>query len=52
MLEDGKIIYGYEIDGEWLECGNELEWMKSNFYLSLRNPEFAPALKEFLKKLK
>jgi len=34
MMEDGKIIYGYEIEGKWLECGNVDGWLKSNLYLA------------------
>ena len=49
MAKDGKIIYGYEIEGEWLECGNKLSWLKSHLYLSLRHPEFGSELKKYLK---
>ena len=52
MLEDGKIIYGYEVEGEWLECGNMADWLKSNLYLCLHHPKYGPMLKEFLKKMK
>jgi UTP-glucose-1-phosphate uridylyltransferase len=52
MLKDGKMIYGYEIEGEWLECGDKVNWLKSNLYLSLNHPEFGPILREFLKKIK
>lgn len=52
MLKDGKIVYGYELEGEWLECGNKVSWLKSNFYLCLKHPEYGPILREFLKKLK
>lgn len=52
MLGDGKIIYGYEIEGEWLECGNMADWLKSNLYLSLHHPKYGPMLKEYLKKMK
>ncbi len=52
MLKDGKIIYGYEFEGDWLECGNIIDWMKSNFELSLRHPKYGPILREFLKKIK
>lgn len=51
MIKDGKIIYGYEIEGEWLECGNKLGWLKSHLYLSLKHPEFGPALKKYLKEI-
>lgn len=49
MIKDGKIIYGYEIEGKWLECGNKLDWLKSHFYLSLKHPELGPKLKKFLR---
>ncbi|OGZ17530.1 MAG: hypothetical protein A2Z78_01565 [Candidatus Nealsonbacteria bacterium RBG_13_36_15] len=51
MIKDGKIVYGYEIDGEWLECGNKLSWLKSHLYLSLKHKEFGPELKKYLKTL-
>jgi len=51
MLEDGKLIYGYEIEGKWLECGNKLEWLKTHLYFSLRHPKFGAELRDFLKKI-
>ncbi len=51
-LKMGKLIYGFEIEGKWLECGNKLNWMKSNLYASLNHPFFGPKLKEYLKKEK
>ena len=48
MLKDGKIIYGYEVEGKWLECGNKLDWLKSHLYLSLKHPEYGEKLKEVL----
>lgn len=52
MLEDGKIIYGYEIEGEWLECGNMADWLKSNLYFCMHHPKYGPMLKEYLKQMK
>ena len=52
MLKDGKLIYGYELEGEWLECGDKLRWLKSNLYLSLKHPQFGQELKNFLKEIK
>jgi len=49
MLRDGKVIYGYEIEGKWLECGDKLRWLKSNLYLSLNHPKYGPELREYLK---
>jgi len=51
MLKDGKVIYGYEVEGEWLECGDKLRWLKSHLYLSLKHPRFGLELKEYLKKI-
>ena len=52
MLKDGKVIYGYEFEGNWLECGDKLRWLKSNLYFSLKHPKFGPELKNYLKELK
>jgi len=52
MLSDGKIIYGYELKGEWLECGDKLKWIKSFFYSALKDPRFKDELKRYLKSIK
>lgn len=52
MLSEGKIIYGYELKGEWLECGDKLKWIKSFFYLALKDPRFSEELKQYLKNIK
>lgn len=52
MLKDGKLIYGYELEGEWLECGDKLRWMESAIYLSLKHPKYGPEIKEYISKLK
>ena len=52
MLSEGKIIYGCELKGEWLECGDKLKWMKSFFYLALKDPRFKDELKQYLKTIK
>lgn len=49
MLKDGKVIYGYEFKGRWLECGNKLEWLKTFLYFALKHPRWGPELKKFLK---
>ena len=49
MLKDGKIIFGYELEGEWLECGKKEDWLKSNLFLCLKHPEYGPMLKKYLK---
>jgi UTP--glucose-1-phosphate uridylyltransferase len=51
MIRDGKMVYGYEFEGEWLECGNKLDWLKSHLYLTLKQPQFGPEIKKYLKPL-
>lgn len=51
MIKDGKIIYGYEIEGKWLECGDKIGWLCSHLYLSLKHPQFGEKLKKYLKTL-
>ncbi|MEK7659004.1 MAG: sugar phosphate nucleotidyltransferase [Patescibacteria group bacterium] len=52
MLSEGKTIYGYEMKGEWLECGDKLRWLKSFFYFALKDERFGNELKQYLKTLK
>jgi UTP--glucose-1-phosphate uridylyltransferase len=52
MLKDDKVIYGYEFEGKWLECGNKLGWLESHFYLSLQHKEYGPKLKKYLRETK
>ena len=49
MVKEGKVMYGYELEGRWLECGNKKAWMRSNLYLMLSSQEFGQELKAFLK---
>lgn len=48
LLRDGKIIYGYEIDGKWLKCGNKKDWLKSNLWLSLKDSQIKEEVKKYL----
>lgn len=52
MLAQGKLLYGYEVEGEWLECGKKQDWLRSNLYLTLQHPQYGPAMKEWLKQMK
>lgn len=52
MLSEGKIIYGCELKGEWLECGDKLKWLKSFFYLTLKDPRFKDEVRQYLKTIK
>ncbi len=52
MLNDGKTIYGYEVKGEWLECGDKAKWLKSFLYLALKDARFGQELREYIKSLR
>ncbi|MDD5013373.1 MAG: sugar phosphate nucleotidyltransferase [Candidatus Pacebacteria bacterium] len=52
MAEEGKPVYGYEIKGEWLECGNKKLWLESFIDLLLDDPEFGPGIREKIKEKK
>lgn len=52
MLSEGKIIYGYELKGEWLECGDKLKWIKSFFYFALKDSRFKDELRQYIKTLR
>lgn len=52
MINDGKLVYGYEFEGEWWECGNPQAYLETNFHFSLNHPEYGPKLKKFLKEEK
>ncbi|MBU3964671.1 UTP--glucose-1-phosphate uridylyltransferase [Patescibacteria group bacterium] len=49
MLQAGKSIYGYEFEGKWLECGNKMAWLKTDLYLTLKDPRYGAELKKFAK---
>lgn len=48
-LKAGKTFYGYEVKGEWLRCGNKINWLKSHLFLSLKHPRFGGELRRFLR---
>ncbi len=50
-LKSGKVVYGYETEGNWLESNNKLDWMKSNLYTCLNHPYYGTELKKYLKKI-
>ena len=52
MAEEGSPIYGYEIKGEWLECGNKKLWLESFVNLLLDNLEFGPEIRKKIKEMK
>ena len=49
MAEEGKAVYGCEIKGDWLECGNKTLWLKSFMTLILKHSEYGEHVRNFLK---
>ena len=49
MITDGKMVYGYELKGEWLECGDKLKWLRSFLHFVSKDPRFSGELKDYLK---
>ena len=52
MAREGQAIYGYEIKGEWVECGDKLRWFYSFLHFAIKHPQLGPQVKRYLKKLK
>jgi len=49
MLTEGKNVYGYELEGEWIPCGDRLDFLKSTVKLASAHPELGKEFQEFLK---
>ncbi len=45
MIKKGHRVLGYEYEGTWLECGNKINYLKSNIYLSLEHSQLGPELR-------
>lgn len=52
MAKDGIILYGYEFEGKWWECGNKKSWLISNTHFALQHPMYGKDLQKFLKEEK
>lgn len=51
MLKRGDKIYGRMLDGQWLDTGDKLNFLKANIHMALKHPDIAPKLREYLKNL-
>ena len=52
MVKDGKLIYGYQCEGRWWECGNKEDWLKSFVYFAANHPKFGKEVRKFIKEEK
>ncbi len=52
MVKDGKIMYGYQCEGRWWECGTKEGWIKSFVYFAATHPQFGKEIRKFIKEEK
>ncbi|MDD2274571.1 MAG: sugar phosphate nucleotidyltransferase [Candidatus Pacebacteria bacterium] len=52
MASEGKSVYGYEVKGDWLECGDKMLWFKSFLTLAMDHSQYGPQIKDFIKNIK
>lgn len=51
MLQDNLPMYGKKIEGEWLDTGNKLNFIKATLKLGIKNEEIGKDLKKLIKNL-
>lgn len=51
MLVDNRPLYGKKIEGEWLDTGNKLNFIKATLKLGIKDQEINNELKKFIKDL-
>lgn len=51
MLENNRPLYGKELEGEWLDTGDKLNFIKATIKIGLKHPEIGENLKKFIKEL-
>ncbi len=51
MLENKKQIYGKKIEGEWLDTGNKLNFVKASLKFALKDKEIGEDVKRLIKSL-
>lgn len=52
MLMKKRPIYAREIEGEWLDTGTPIKWLKANLKIALERPDMKAEIKKMLKELK
>lgn len=51
LLSKNKPLYGKKLEGEWLDTGDKLGFIKATIQLGLKNGEVGKDLKQYLKKI-
>ncbi len=51
LLKEKKVLYGQRLEGEWLDTGNKLNFIKASIKLGLKDKEIGKDLNKFIKNL-
>jgi UTP--glucose-1-phosphate uridylyltransferase len=51
LIKKGGLIYGKQLEGEWLDTGDKFNFIKATIRLGLKHPEIGEKLKEYLEGL-
>ena len=51
MIEQGKPLYGKKIEGEWLDTGNKLNFIKATLKFAIKDKEIGSSVKKMIKEL-
>lgn len=51
MLESGKPLYGKTLEGEWLDTGDKLGFLKATVQMALKHEELNNAFRQYLKEV-
>jgi UTP--glucose-1-phosphate uridylyltransferase len=51
MVQRGEKVYGKILEGEWLDTGNKLNFLKASIKFGLKDEEISSELMEFIKSL-
>ncbi len=49
MLEDGKVLYGKKLEGEWLDTGNKFNFIKATLKIAVKDEEIGSSVKKLIK---
>lgn len=50
-VKDGGKFYGYEVEGDYYDCGDKLGFMRAVVNFGLKHPEIGKGFKEYLQRL-
>ncbi len=52
LLEEGKAIYGHEVDGVRYDCGDKFGFIQATIQMGLKHPEIKDNLKKYIARIK